>query len=193
MDVPHTQEVLKAIAAKNIAVMTVKASGEATPIARIGLERISRKADIIPTEKMNQILVGSAKARILNEVKTLVCTNCWKYVEMRRVKDMPATLECPECGSKLVAALGVADEDVKKLIAKNGTRLSEREKDLVSRAEDTAKLVDEYGRLAVYALAGRRIMPEVAGDILRKYRKPTNGFFEALMEAERETLKERFW
>jgi len=193
MDVPHTQEVLKAIAAKNIAVMTVKASGEATPIARIGLERISRKADIIPTEKMNQILVGSAKARILNEVKTLVCTNCWKYVEMRRVKDMPATLECPECGSKLVAALGVADEDVKKLIAKNGTRLSEREKDLVSRAEDTAKLVDEYGRLAVYALAGRRIMPEVAGDILRKYRKPTNGFFEALMEAEREALKERFW
>ncbi len=193
MDVPHTQEVLKAIAAKNIAVMTVKASGEATPIARIGLERISRKADIIPTEKMNQILVGSAKARILNEVKTLVCTNCWKYVEMRRVKDMPATLECPECGSKLVAALGVADEDVKKLIAKNGTRLSEREKDLVSRAEDTAKLVDEYGRLAVYALAGRRIMPEVAGDILRKYRKPTNGFFEALMDAEREALKERFW
>ncbi len=193
MDVPHTQEVLKAIAAKNIAVMTVKASGEATPIARIGLERISRKADIIPTEKMNQILVGSAKARILNEVKTLVCTNCWKYVEMLRVKDMPATLECPECGSKLVAALGVADEDVKKVIAKNGTRLSEREKDLVSRAEDTAKLVDEYGRLAVYALAGRRIMPEVAGDILRKYRKPTNGFFEALMDAEREALKERFW
>ncbi len=193
MDVPHTQEVLKSIAERKIAVTTVKASGEATPIARIGLERISRKADIIPTEKMNQILVGSAKARILNEVKTLVCTNCWKYVEMRRVKDIPATVKCPECGSRLVAALGIADEDVKKVIAKNGTRLSEREKELVSRAEDTAKLVDAYGRLAVYALAGRRIMPEVAGDILRKYRKPTNGFFEALMEAEREALKERFW
>jgi ATP-dependent helicase Lhr and Lhr-like helicase len=193
MDIPHTQEVLKAMAAKNIAVKTLKASGEATPIARIGLERISRKADIIPTEKLNQILVGSAKARILNEVKTLVCTNCWKYVEMRRVKEVPVTVKCPECGSTEVAALGVADEDVKKLAAKNGTRLSEREKDLVSRAEDTAKLVNEYGRLAVYALAGRRIMPEVAGDILRKHRKPTNGFFEALMEAEREALKERFW
>jgi ATP-dependent Lhr-like helicase len=193
MDVPHTQEVLKLIAAKSIAVKTVKASGEATPIARIGLERISRKTDIIPTEKMSQILVGSTKARILNEVKTLVCTNCWKYVEMRRVKEIPATVKCPECGSKHVAALGVVDEDVRKVIAKNGTRLSEREKDLVAKAEDTAQLVDEYGRLAVYALAGRRIMPEVAGDILRKYRRPTNGFFEALMEAEREALKERFW
>jgi len=193
MDVPHTQQVLKSIAEKTIIVKTVKASGEATPIARIGLERISRKADIIPTEKMSQILVGSAKARILNEVKTLVCTSCWKYVEMRRVKEIPVLVKCPECGSRQVAALGVADEDVRKVIAKNGTRLSEREKDLVSKAEDTAKLVDEYGRLAVYALAGRRIMPEVAGDILRKYRKPTNGFFEALMEAEREALKERFW
>src|SRR5436309_2330411 len=193
MDVPHTERVLKAIASKDIAVKTVKAGGEATPIARIGLERISRKADIIPTEKMNLILVGSAKARILNEVKTLVCTSCWKYVEMRRVKDIPATVKCPECGSSLVAALGVADEDVRKMIIKNGIRLSEREKDLVSKAEDTAKLVDRYGRLAVYALAGRRIMPEVAGDILRKHRRPTSGFFEAVMEAEREALKERFW
>ena len=193
MDVPQTEKVLKAISSKDIAVKTVKAGGEATPIARIGLERISRKADIIPTEKLNLILVGSAKARILNEVKTLVCTSCWKYVEMRRVKDIPAAVKCPECGSSLVAALGVADEDVRKVITKNGARLSEREKDLVSKAEDTAKLVDRYGRLAVYALAGRRIMPEVAGDILRKYKRPTSGFFEAVMEAEREALKERFW
>ncbi len=193
MDVPHTREVLKAIAAKEIAVNTVKASGEATPIARIGLERISRKTDIIPTEKLNQILVGSAKARILNEVKTLVCTNCWKYVEMRRVKEIPQIVKCPECGSKLVAALGIADEDMRKVIMKNGARLSEREKDLVSKAEDTAKLVDQYGRLAVYALAGRRVQPEAAGDILRKHRKPTNDFFEAIMAAEREALKERFW
>jgi len=193
MDVPRTEKVLKAISSKDIAVKTVKAGGEATPIARIGLERISRKADIIPTEKLNLILVGSAKARILNEVKTLVCTSCWKYVEMRRVKDIPATVKCPECGSSLVAALGVADEDVRKVITKNGARLSEREKDLVSKAEDTAKLVDRYGRLAVYALAGRRIMPEVAGDILRKHKRPTSGFFEAVMEAEREALKERFW
>src|SRR6266568_2314907 len=131
MDVPHTREVLKAIAAKEIAVNTVKAS-------------------------------------VLNEVKTLVCTNCWKYVEMRRVKEIPQIVKCPECGSKLVAALGIADEDMRKVIMKNGARLSEREKDLVSKAE-------------------------AAGDILRRHRKPTNDFFEAIMEAEREALKERFW
>ena len=193
MDIPHTQDVLKAIAAKEIALKIVKASGEATPIARIGLERISRKADIIPTEKMSQILVGTTKARILNEVRTLVCTNCWKYVEMRRVKDIPSTIKCPECGANTVAALGVSDEDLKKVISKNGTRLSDREKDLLSKAEETAKLVAKYGRLAVYTLSGRRVTVETAGNILRKHQKPTSGFFEAIMEAEREALKERFW
>src|SRR5207249_3002711 len=92
MDIPHTKEVLQAIARHEIQLKVVKTvAGEATPIARIGLERISRKTDLIPTEKLGQILVGSAKARILNEVKTIVCTNCWKYVEMKRVKDIPAT------------------------------------------------------------------------------------------------------
>src|SRR5207249_6817811 len=89
MDIPHTKKVLRAIAKREIQIKVVKTvAGEATPIARIGLERISRKTDLIPTEKLSQILVGSAKARILNEVKTIVCTNCWKYVEMKRVKDI---------------------------------------------------------------------------------------------------------
>ncbi len=194
MDIPHTKEVLRAIAKREIQIKVVKTvAGEATPIARIGLERISRKTDLIPTEKLSQILVGSAKARILNEVKTIVCTNCWKYVEMKRVKDIPATLECPECGSKALAALAVSDEDMKKILLKNGAHLSEREKNVLSRAGETAKLVNKYGRIAVYTLAGRRVTPEAAADILRKHQKPTNGFFQAIMEAEREALKERFW
>jgi len=71
--------------------------------------------------------------------------------------------------------------------------LSDREKDLLSKAEETAKLVAKYGRLAVYTLSGRRVTVETAGNILRKHQKPTSGFFEAIMEAEREALKERFW
>src|SRR5205814_5054439 len=112
---------------------------------------------------------------------------------MRRVKEIPPIVKCTECGSKSVAALGIADEDMKKVILKNGARLSEREKDLVSKAEDTAKLVDQYGRLAVYALAGRRVQPEAAGDILRRHRKHTNDFFEIGRASCREGLKERFW
>ena len=89
--------------------------------------------------------------------------------------------------------MAVPDEDMKKILLKNGVHLSEREKNVLSRAEETAKLVNKYGRIAVYTLAGRRVTPEAAADILRKHKKPTIGFFQAVMEAEREALKERFW
>jgi ATP-dependent Lhr-like helicase len=193
LDIPHTKEILKSIAEGKIEAKIVKATGEVTPIARIGLERISRRTDLIPTEKMNQILAESAKARILNEVKTMVCTSCWNYVEMRRVKEVPATIKCPECGAKQLGVLGLSDEEVKKILSKKGLRLSEREKEITSKAEQTAKLVSKHGRLAVYTLSGRRVTVEAAGEILRRHRKPTAGFFQALIDAEKEALKERFW
>ncbi len=194
MDIPNTKRILASIAKQEIQIKVVKTvAGEATPIARIGLERISRKTDLIPTEKLDQILVGSTKARILNEVKTIVCTSCWKYVEMKRIKDLPSVFECPECGSKTLAALAVSDEDLRKILLKKGAHLSEKEKSVLSKAEETSKLVNKFGRLAVYTLAGRRVTPEAATDILRKHGKPTAGFFQAIMDAEREALKERFW
>lgn len=193
LDIPHTIQVLKSIASGTIEARVVKAEGEVTPIARIGLERISRRTDLIPTEKMSLILRESTKARILNEVKTLVCTSCWNHVEMRRVKEISVTVKCPECGAKKLGVLGLSDDDVKKILLKKGLRLSEREKDVLARAEETAKLVSRHGRIAVYTLSGRRVTVEAAEKILRKYRKPTGGFFEALMSAEREALKDRFW
>lgn len=193
LDVPHTKQVLEAINKGDVELKIVKAQGEVTPIARIGLERISRRTDLIPTEKMNLILVESTKARILNEVKTLVCTSCWNYVEMKRVKDMQKILKCPECGANSLGVLGIPDEDVKKVLSKKGLRLSEREKEILARAEETSKLVSKHGTLAVYTLSGRRIPAEAAEDILRKYSKPTPQFFEALIEAEKEALKDRFW
>ncbi len=192
LDVPNAKKVLQAIAEGEIELRIVKPEGKVTPIARIGLERISRRTDLIPTEKMNLILVESTKARIMNEVKTLVCASCWNYAEMERVKDMNL-LQCPQCGEKKLGVLRLPDEDVKKILSKKGLRLSEKEKDILSRAEETAKLVSKHGSMAVYTLSGRGISSEAAAEILRKHKKPTSGFFEALMAAEREALKERFW
>ncbi len=193
LDIPHTKQVLERLASGTIETRIIKASGEVTPIARIGLERISRRTDLIPTEKMSQILAESAKARILNEVKTILCTTCWNYVEMKRLKEIPALVKCPECGSKKIGVLGLSDDDAKKILSKKGVHLSTREKEVLARAEETAKLVSRHGRLAVYTLSGKRVNAEAADEILRKHRKPTAEFFQALMAAEREALKERFW
>src|SRR5262249_4175561 len=114
-------------------------------------------------------------------------------VEMKRVKDIARTPKCPECGETKLGVLGVPDDDVKKILDKKGQRLAERDKNILARAEDTAKLVNAHGILAVYALSGRRVSLETAHERLRKDSKPSNKFFEASIEAEKEALRDRFW
>jgi ATP-dependent helicase Lhr and Lhr-like helicase len=192
LDVVNTKQVLKSISSGQILLTIVKAP-VVSPIARIGLERISRRTDLIPTEKLNLILVESAKARVLNDVKTLVCTACWNYAEMLRVKDLPDPLNCPNCGAKALGVLSVPDEELRKVLAKNGLRLSEREKGVIARAEETGKLVGKHGRLAVYALSAKGIPTQSADELLQKHKKPTSAFYKGLIEMEKEALKDRFW
>jgi ATP-dependent Lhr-like helicase len=57
------------------------------------------KTDLIPPERMRAVLIESARARLLNETCNFICTNCWNYMEMIRVKDLPEKPKCPKCGS----------------------------------------------------------------------------------------------
>ncbi|MEM3754331.1 MAG: DEAD/DEAH box helicase, partial [Candidatus Bathyarchaeia archaeon] len=100
LDIPNTEKVLKKIANGEIKIVKIDNKGKPTPITEIGLERISMKTDLIPPEKMKRILLESTKARILNEVRSFVCTSCWKYVTMLRIKDLPKDFKCPVCNSK---------------------------------------------------------------------------------------------
>ena len=61
---------------REIEVRKVETVGDASPVARVGLEKVSMKTDLIPPERMKLILVESARARLLNEVRTFVCTKC---------------------------------------------------------------------------------------------------------------------
>jgi len=193
MDVEHTIEVLNKIRSGEIEIVYVKTKEEATPVARVGIERISRKTDLIPSEKMERILIDSAKARLLNEVKTFACTNCWKYVKMVRIKDLPEKIRCPKCGSKELAVLDESEEDVKRLIKKNGRGLSKYEKELQEKAVDTATITAKYGKVAAITLAGKKLNSSDVEEILYKERKLNDHLFELIIDAEKRALRRRFW
>ena len=91
--------VLKRIYDGDVVLQVVTTGGDATPVARVGIERVSMKTDLIPPEKMRAVLVAAAKARLLNESGNFVCTNCWDYMETIRIKDLPDKPKCPRCGS----------------------------------------------------------------------------------------------
>ena len=112
----------------------VETGGNATPVARVGIERVSMKTDLIPPEQMRAVLVESAKARLLNETGNFVCTACWDYMESIRIKDLPDKPKCPRCGSYAIGMLKIEEEKALPLIEKRGEKLAKNEEKMQMHA-----------------------------------------------------------
>ncbi len=192
LDIENTKQVIRQIENSQISVIGLAQTTEATPIARIGLERISQKTDLIPPDKMKRILLQSTRARILSEARTLVCTSCWKYVEMITIKWVNEKTQCPKCGSRLIGILDCSKEDFAKILDKKGKALAESEKILLEEAKESATLYQMYGVAAAHVFAGRRIRVDDARDVLRKQNKVSDRLYELIMEAERSAMRRRF-
>jgi len=193
LDVKHLIQVLHELKEGKIELVKLENKGKASPVARIGIERVSMKTDLIPPERMRLILIESAKARLLNEVRTLICINCWNYLEMIRIKDLPDNPKCPRCGSNALGILEEEEENLLSLMEKRGEKLTKSEKKLMEKAVETAKLVEKYGKPAAVALAGRKLRVSDVKEILRKESRLSDRFFELVIEAERKALQRRFW
>ncbi len=193
LDVDRAGKVLRAIKDGKIEVICIEPE-ESTPLAAIGMERIGRKTDLIPPERLSKVILESAKARLLSEVMTFVCTSCWSFARMIRVKDLPSDVKCPQCGSRRLGALKECEEaDLQTLIERKGVPRNARERDLVQRARRTAQLIADYGKAAAIALAGKRLRVIDVEDILWEERNVTDRLFELIIEAEKRVLKRRFW
>ena len=193
LDLEHTIQVLNEIRKGEIQVKKLETDGVASPVARVGIERVSMKTDLIPPERMRLILVESAKARLLNEVRTFICTNCWDYLEMIRIKDLPDKPACPKCGSTALGVLSREEEKIQSLVEKKGEKLTKVERKWHDHALKAARLMSEYGKPAAVAFSGRRLKISDVEDILREEKELTDHFFESVIEAERKAMKRRFW
>jgi ATP-dependent Lhr-like helicase len=170
----------------------LETAGNATPVARVGIERVSMKTDLIPPERMRAVLVESARARLLNETGNFVCTNCWDYLEMIRVKDLPDRLKCPRCGSQAVGLLKVDEETALPLVEKKGQKLAKAEERLQAQALETARLMAKYGKAAAVALSARKVRASDVESVLENEPKFSDRFYELVLEAERKVLSKRF-
>jgi ATP-dependent Lhr-like helicase len=192
LDMERTVQIIDGLRKGEIEVVKVETGGVATPVARVGIERVSMKTDLIPPERMKVLLVESAKARLLDEVRTFVCTNCWNYSEMIRNKDLPDKPACPRCGSSALGVLRLEEEEVQSLMDKKGEKLTKKEEEIKEYAKETARLVSRYGKPAAIALSARRVKPVDVGKVLKQEPTPTDNFYELVLDAERKALKKRF-
>jgi len=193
LDLEKLVYVLGKIREGEIQLQTVETGGNATPVARVGIERVSMKTDLIPPERMRAVLIESAKARLLNETCNFICTNCWNYMELIRTKDLPEKPKCPRCGSPAIGLLKVEEERALPIIEKKGEKLTRSEEKLHRQALQTAQLIAEYGKSAAVALSARKVQPSDVKDVLQEEPKLNDRFYELVLEAERKILSKRFW
>jgi len=192
LDLPNTKRVLVDILDERIKLVAHSGLQELSPVAKLGIERISMKTDLIPSDKMKRILIDSARARILSESMTLVCTSCWNYSAIARISDLESSVTCPKCGSKSVASLSRDPSDMEIIMKRKGRAVAQTDKRVLGQLLESAEVVGKYGRAAVVVQAGRRLGPGDAKKILRKEKRISDRLFELIMQAERDALKRRF-
>ncbi len=175
-----------------ISLLVVDNAGAATPVARVGIERVRMKTDLIPAERMRAVLVESAKARLLNETGTFLCTTCWNYIEMIRINDLPDQPKCPNCFSKAIGLLKVDEDTALSVIEKKGQKLTKKEQRLKTYAVQTSELIGKYGKPAAVALSARKVRSKEILKLLGNENSLTGRFYELVLEAERKALSRRF-
>ncbi len=193
LDLDGLISVLGGLRDSEFVVQRLETGGVASPIARLGIERMSMKTDLIPPERMRAVLVESAKARLLDETDSLLCTNCWSYLEMVKPKDLPDNPKCPRCGSGSIGVLRVEEEKLLPIVEKRGEKLTKTEEKIKQHALQTAQLVSKYGKPAVVALSARKVQASDVRGTLEKEHKLDDKFYEMVLEAERKALSKRFW
>jgi ATP-dependent Lhr-like helicase len=193
MDLENAATVFEEINTGELDLVILDTGGDATPLTTLGLEKMKKRASLISPEKMKYISIESARARLLNEVKTFVCTSCWRFLQLSSIKNVPESFACHRCGSHQIGVLDESEETVARLCEKIGRKMTAYEEKLMKEALETGGLMAEHGRLAALVLAGKNLSRSSIKEILSKEQQMGDQLFELVVEAERQALTRRFW
>jgi ATP-dependent Lhr-like helicase len=194
LDLAGSADVIEKINAGAIEVKLIE-SEALSPIARIGVEEISRRGEIVSPERLRALLKQSTRARVNDTFLVAVCTNCWNFLELRRVGDLEGLIKCPVCEKEAIGLSTDSYENVFSLAMKTRSRADMRGKKLklVEAVRKSAELRKEYGHSADMLIAGRGIRLAEAATLAAKMRKEGTDLVELIIEGEREALRRRYF
>ena len=193
-DLDGAVDVVEKIDAGAIEVKLVEYDG-LTPIARIGVEEISRRGEIVSPERLRALLKQSTRARVNETFLVAVCTECWNFLELRKVVDLEGLEKCPFCGKQSVGLSTDSYENVFSLAmkARSRTDLRGTKLKLVEALRKSSELRREYGHAADMLMAGRGVRLSDAAALAAKMRKEGTDAVELIIEGEREALRRRYF
>ncbi len=193
-DVEATEAIVSKIGRKEILVEIID-SQVLSPLAKIGVEEVSRRGEIISPERLRALIRQSTEVRINDTFLAAACTSCWDYVELRKVADIETLAKCPRCQKE---SLGFSTETYEEVFgiamkARSRTNLHGRNLKLVEALRRTADLRKEYGHDFVMLLAGRGIRTAEAFNHAARKKKEGGNIVDYIIDGEREALRRRYF
>jgi ATP-dependent Lhr-like helicase len=184
LDISATKEIARRIEGGEIQFSVCGIS----PFGRAGLQH---SKELIMPQRADHSILMALKKRLEDEPLHLTCLNCHRQWRIT-VKDADRTIVCHHCGGHMVAALHGYNKENAKLLGKK--KLSEEEKREIRRMFKNANLVNEKGRKALLALAGRGVGPDAAARILSGFYDNEDEFLRDILSAEINYARtKRFW
>jgi ATP-dependent Lhr-like helicase len=193
LDSRETSSLLASIASGRTAVAVLGPLPEPSPVAMIGLEEMSRKGEVMDPARMKRLLLESSRSRVLNGRTTLVCLNCWNYVEEKYVADLSERISCPLCKSDRVGSSYRELEEIQDFARKvrSRTSLSRGTVRLKRELEGSARLNSTFGSMGVKAQVFNVALARLA-EILGRAPGNEDDLLLILVEEERKTYLKRF-
>jgi ATP-dependent Lhr-like helicase len=192
LDVERCKLILSKIASGEIKLHYIEVN-QISPFAGEGLSTLRGSELIAPIEPTAKIL-AAFKSQITEKNAKLFCTYCNK-ITYKQISEI-GKINCPYCGSSLVAFIEKDDKEVEKIFKKRkqGRGLSESEKKHFLEIMRRASLMEAYGKKAAIALSVYGVGPETAARILQKLHREESPFLVDLLEAQKQFIRtKRFW
>jgi ATP-dependent Lhr-like helicase len=165
---------------------------EPTPLAKLSIQRYASDVDMIAAERLQRLVVNAVRGRLNNEAVTLVCTTCWNWYRHSLVRDVEQSPACQSCGSQLLGVVKEGPEQVLNLLARRGRPANRNERMLRRSLIETAKLVEKYGKAAVFTLASKYLTTKDAEEVLKRETSLGVRLVEIIIDFEKKRLQEMF-
>ncbi|MEA1904388.1 MAG: DEAD/DEAH box helicase [Candidatus Hadarchaeota archaeon] len=193
LDLDRTLEILEKVKAGKLDLVSHGVRKKPTPLSSSAWKRRSLAFESVSPERLRKLIMASVRARLLSEVRTLVCTKCGKYVEVKRVHELEERPKCPKCGSTSIGLIEREPQEVWRILELLD-RAPEKggQNKIWKEIKEVSKLISRYGKVAAIALVGRGITPSEAGEILEGEDRLSDKFLELVLRKEREALLQRY-
>ncbi len=197
-DLKTAKQIMHRVATGEIQVKSYYSYEKPTPLAYHILAQFSDVSELMAPEHVLLSNIDRMKLSVDARMATLLCMKCGEWNTQVKIKDMPETPTCGNCGSQLVTLL-YRTQNANRLREmlrrrREGGALTEEELKELSQARRKADLILSYGKNAAKALEVKGVGPETASRILGKMHPNEDDFFMDLLQAKIQYLRTKpFW